>query len=61
MKEVTFTGSLLDVHKQADAWKKANPQAKVVEPVAPIRVGFHDGKDIYKKEDWTLTLHYEEA
>lgn len=61
MKEVTFTGSIAEVHKQADEWKAANPQAKIIFDGAPIRVGHQDGQSVLEKKDWHLTLKYEES
>jgi len=60
MKEVTFTGSLPEVHKQADEWKAANSHAKVIYTGPPIRIGHQDGEDVFKKTDWTITVKFED-
>jgi hypothetical protein len=60
VKKVTFTGSMSDVQKQADEWKAANPQAKIVFDGAPMRADRRGGFDVFRKSDWSLTVTYED-
>jgi hypothetical protein len=60
VKKITFTGSLRDVHMQADQWKAANPQFKIVFSGAPMRMGRRGGFDVFQKTDWSLTVTYDD-
>jgi len=60
MKEVIFTGSLSEVHKQADEWKAANSGANVIYTGPPMRIDHRDGEDIYEKNDWTITINFDD-
>lgn len=58
--EVQFTGKLPDIEQQADKWVSEHPNAKVLWRGGPIRIGYRDGEDIFQKDDWTITIKYEE-
>ena len=60
MKEVTFTGSLLDVQRQAEEWKVSNPQVTIIDFGPPVSAGYWDGHVESGTADWFITIKYED-
>lgn len=60
MKEVTFTGSLPEVERQAEEWKRSNPHVTIIDAGPPVSAGYWDGHVETDKASWFIIIKYED-
>ena len=57
MTEETFRGTFFEVKQQLDAWKAANPSARLLREGAPVAAG--EKASMLDEPVWALTIEYE--
>lgn len=60
MKEVTFTGSLLEVQRKAEEWKASNPHVTIIDSGPPVSAGYWDGHVESDEAEWFIIIKYED-